>query len=188
MSKLTALHTAPLQRTFFHEGGPIEGSLARAGADPGRDRVQTIADEVPVTRIMSRKVTCARPDLEMPRLVELMVQSRIGCVPVVGERGCPIGMVTKLDVVERLSAAQPCACGDAGAAHHEPGTASDVMMPFAITLADHATVAHAAAIMAREDVHHVPIVDDDGRVIGIVSAIDIVRWLATNDGFDTCRS
>ena len=183
MSKPVSLHMAPLQRTFFREGGPIEGSLARAASDPGRDRVQTIADEVPVARIMSRAVTCARPDLEMSRLVELMVQSRIGCVPVIGDRGCPIGMVTKLDLVERLAALQR---DDATTTRPAPGVASDVMMPFAITLAAHATVAHAAAIMAREDVHHVPIVDDDGRVVGIVSASDIVRWLATNDGFDAC--
>jgi CBS domain-containing protein len=29
----------------------------------------------------------------------------------------------------------------------------------------------------------VPIVDASRRLVGIVSSMDIVRWLATNDGF-----
>ena len=57
------------------------------------------------------------------------------------------------------------------------------MMPLALTLGEHATVAQAAALMSLEDVHHVPIVADSGRLIGVVSTFDIVRWLATNDGF-----
>jgi CBS domain-containing protein len=59
------------------------------------------------------------------------------------------------------------------------------MMPLAITLGQRATVAHVAALMASEDVHHVPIVDDHGRLIGVVSTMDIIRWLARNDGFAT---
>ena len=55
-------------------------------------------------------------------------------------------------------------------------------MPIALTLGPRATVAHAAALMAREAVHHLPIVDE-GRVIGIVSSMDVMRWLAENDGF-----
>jgi CBS domain-containing protein len=57
------------------------------------------------------------------------------------------------------------------------------MMPLAITLNERSSVAHAAAMMAAEDVHHVPIVDVHGRMIGLVSSMDIVRWLARNDGF-----
>jgi CBS-domain-containing membrane protein len=64
-----------------------------------------------------------------------------------------------------------------------PQTANELMMPLALTLGEHATVAHAAALMASEDVHHIPIVDDDGRMIGLVSTMDVVRWLAKNDGF-----
>ena len=46
----------------------------------------------------------------------------------------------------------------------------------------HASVAHAAAMMSLEDIHHVAIVADSGLLLGVVSSIDIVRWLAANDG------
>ena len=38
-------------------------------------------------------------------------------------------------------------------------------------------------MMHSDDVHHVPIVDDFDALVGIVSSMDIVRWLAANDGF-----
>lgn len=139
---------------------------------PGR--VQTIADLVPIADIMKRDVTCAARDLRAPALVQLMVENRIGCMPVVDEAGHPVGMVTKLDLVEQLLAMDPPS---------DRGTAYELMMPIAITLGPRATLAHAAALMACEDIHHVPIVDEQGRLIGIVSSMDIVRWLAENDGY-----
>ena len=56
------------------------------------------------------------------------------------------------------------------------------MMPLAFTLDEHATIDHVAAMMSIEGVHHVPIVAESGCLIGVVSSLDIVRWLATNDG------
>ena len=134
----------------------------------------TIADRVPISEIMTREVVCARHDLRIDALVPVMVRNHIGCLPVVDERGRPVGMITKLDLVEQLDRA-----GD----RLIPETAADVMMPLAMTLDERATVAHAAAMMALEDVHHIPVVAGGGAVCGIVSTLDIVRWLARNDGF-----
>lgn len=141
-------------------------------------QVPTIADLVPVRRIMSREVVCAREDLDVGALLDLMVRRRIGCVPVVDERGRPIGMVTKTDVVEQQLEA---------AMHGKPPatTAGTLMMPLAITLDEHATVAHAAALMTVEGFHHLAIVSAGGALIGVVSTMDVVRWLAANDGIFT---
>lgn len=64
-------------------------------------QVSTVADQIPVRRIIGREVVCVREDLDVGALLDLMVRRRIGCVPVVDERGRPIGMVTKTDVVEQ---------------------------------------------------------------------------------------
>jgi CBS-domain-containing membrane protein len=145
--------------------------------------VPTIADLVPVIDIMTREMTCARRDLSEAQLVELMIRDHIGCIPVVEDPGRPIGMVTKLDLVEQLLSNDRGESDSPSANDLAPRTAGELMMPLAITLGERATVAHAAAIMASEDVHHVPIVDAGGRMIGIVSSMDVVRWLARNDGF-----
>ena len=141
----------------------------------GTTRIPTIADTVPVSWIMTRDVICAREDLQIDALMALVAEHRVGCVPVVDERGRPVGMVTKLDLVEHMLAR-----ADLG--EQSVLLAGQLMMPLAITLDERATVAHAAAMMSIEGIHHVPIVSD-GTLIGLVSTMDIVRWLAANDGF-----
>ena len=130
--------------------------------------VQTGTDQVPIDEIMTREVVCARGDFEAEALSELLLAKHIGCIPIVDERGRPTGIVTKLDLIGR----------------DLPGlTAADVMMPLAITLNTNATVAHAAAMMSAEDFHHLMVVDQDGVLAGIVSTLDVCRWLARNEGF-----
>ncbi len=138
-------------------------------------RVPTIADMVPASWIMTRDVVCARVDLDIDALVELVVRRRLGCVPVVDQDGCPIGMVTKQDLVEHLLDRNNL---------DVPTTLEvrQLMMPLALTLDEHATIAHVAAMMSVEGIHHVGIVAESGCLIGVVSALDIVRWLAANDG------
>ncbi|MBS1118207.1 MAG: hypothetical protein H6Q90_435 [Deltaproteobacteria bacterium] len=180
MSELA--RSQPLQIIHQKQGSRTERPLCCDDPGPSVTRVPSIADQIPVTQIMSREIQCARRDLSADRVVELMVQNRIGCVPVVEEPGRPIGMITKHDVVEQLCLTNRSEDTPTDR-DFSPRTANDLMMPLAITIGEHATVAHAAALMAFEDVHHVPIVDAGGRMIGIVSTMDIVRWLARNDGF-----
>jgi CBS domain-containing protein len=165
--------TQPIQHVHRRHG-TTDQTMSCAVQTPDAVHVPTIADLVPVTQIMTREITCAHRELEVDQLVDLVVRNRIGCVPIVEAPGRPIGMVTKLDIVERLFSRD---------GSDPPRTAGELMLPLAITLGEHATIAHAAALMAAEDVHHIPIVDTSGCMIGIVSTLDIVRWLAKNDGY-----
>ena len=163
--------TATKRSLRLHGPHGIVEPAAEKVAERGRGRrVRTIANKVPITAIMSRNVVCALPDLGVDKLLELMVEERLGCVPVVDEHGHPLGMVTKLDIVEYL--VSPAALA---------ATVASVMMPLAITLDDDATVAHAAALMACEGMHHVMILSGQ-RLVGVVSTMDITRWLSDNDG------
>jgi CBS-domain-containing membrane protein len=38
--------------------------------------------------------------------------------------------------------------------------------------------------MAAEGVHHLPVIGDHGRVVGLVSTLDVTRWLARQSGYD----
>lgn len=158
-----------VQRCRIYTGeGELQATRTRPMERHPVPRTPTIADRIPVSAIMTRDIVCARPELNLEALKTLLLQNHIGCVPIVDDRGRPKGIVTKLDLVERSGAVT---------------TAADVMMPLAITLNTHATIAHAAAMMALEDFHHLMVVGNDHILVGIVSTMDIVRWLAKNDGF-----
>jgi CBS domain-containing protein len=132
--------------------------------------------------IMSRDLVSVRPDVDIATVVSLMIGRHLGCLPVVNERGRPIGIITKFDLVEQLDACMHLkACGCAFPADLKVETADDVMMPIALTLDEHASVAHASAMMVSEEMHHVLVVSEDGMLVGVVSAKDIVRWVAERD-------
>lgn len=166
--------TSATSRTFRIHGprGIIERAAEVIVERAKAKRARTIADHVPVTEIMTRQVVCAYPDLALATLMEVMVRERLGCVPVIDEQGRPLGMVTKFDIVEHL----------VGPDDHEGRLVADVMMPLAITVDEKSTVAHAAALMASESMHHV-MITSDRRLVGVVSTMDITCWLAANDGF-----
>jgi CBS domain-containing protein len=120
-----------------------------------------------VATIMSTALVTALPTLKARRLVELLVDENIGAIPVVDRDGVPVGIVTRSDVLEE----------------DELGFTDDVpvvelMRPSPLTVRATTTVPEAAELMTREHVHHLLVVDVDGKLIGLVSSLDVVRWVA----------
>jgi CBS domain-containing membrane protein len=135
---------------------------------------------VSLRAIMARELICVRADLEVAHVTSLMVTHHIGCLPVVDEKRHPIGIITKSDLAEQLNASmrkkshESTWAGPAAA----PRVAEDLMMPVMFSLQETASVADAAKLMVLEDTHHVLVLDANHVLVGIVSAKDIVGWVA----------
>jgi CBS domain-containing protein len=141
------------------------------------------ATAVPLHQIMSRRLICARPDLDVRVIVRLMMKHHVGCIPVVDDRNHPVGMITKLDLLQQVDAElDSVANGSPLPADLRPRCADEIMMPLALSLSEYATVAHASAMMICEDTHHVIVVGADAQIVGVVSSRDIVAWLLETDG------
>ncbi|MBP6628345.1 MAG: CBS domain-containing protein [Kofleriaceae bacterium] len=177
-------------------GGPRQGDgiecrdpAAHAPVRPAN--APCSADEVLAADVMHPEPICVSADLSVEGLAALLLQHGISGVPVVDGHGRPVGMVSKSDLVrfqvERADGGSyelvQTGEGPARILELASATVGEIMMPIAFTLSEHATVAHAAAMMALEDVHRVPIVAVDGKVVGIVTTMDLTRWLATNEGY-----
>ncbi|HEU0032819.1 MAG TPA: CBS domain-containing protein [Kofleriaceae bacterium] len=121
------------------------------------------ADLVAINQIMSNPIA-ARPDATVDSLVNLMTQHHVGCVPIVDAQNHPMGIVTKLDLIE---------CQPDGRR-----TAREIMMPLALGISPDTTVAKAASLMSSERFHHLLVIDDERTLLGVVSTMDITRWLA----------
>ena len=131
-------------------------------------------------QVMSNEVTCALPDLALEAVLDLMIRHRIGCLPIVDRVRRPLGIVTKMDLVE-LVGAQILATSGPIPDDLRSRTADDIMMPIALTLPETSSVADAAKMMSLEDTHHVLVVTVDGRLSGVVSTHDIVTWLVDTE-------
>jgi CBS-domain-containing membrane protein len=126
------------------------------------------ADQTRVSGIMSTDVICVRAGVDVAALTELLLEHGISGAPVVDASGVPLGVVSKTDLV---------AAPDTGL------TVCDIMTCLTFALPENASIAQAAALMAYERIHRVPITGPDGSVIGIVSTLDVLRWMATEQGY-----
>jgi CBS domain-containing protein len=126
-------------------------------------------DPTPVSRLMRRSVICAHAEQLVTDVARLLVEKSIGGAPVVDARGKLLGMVSKTDVIRSQFLAP---------APERARTVADVMTPVAFTVPENATVLAVADVMMRAGVHRVVIVDALDRVSGIVSSLDIIRWVA----------
>jgi CBS domain-containing protein len=155
-------------REVTEDGQQLVCECDDSGPKPRRRaRRPTDGDRTPLSAVMSGDLVCVSPDLPVESLVSLLLDRGFSGVPVVNSAGKPIGVVSKSDLV----------AGD------RAGLVRDIMMPIAFTLPESASLSHAAALMAYENIHRVPVVAADGTVVGIVSSIDVVRWVAEQDGY-----
>jgi CBS domain-containing protein len=62
------------------------------------------------------------------------------------------------------------------------------MTPVVFAVPENAPIEKAAALMAFEGVHRVPVVSSAGQIVGILSSLDIISWLAERTGWLVGRS
>ena len=110
-------------------------------------------------------VMCA-PTTSVSAVCQMMDERRVGCVVVV-RGGEVIGIVTDRDIALRVVARG--LSGDVAV--------DTVMTRNVVKLTVDADVVTAEATMARCDVRRLPIVDADGRLHGVISLDDIVRFI-----------
>lgn len=134
-----------------------------------RRMLPAAADRVAISEVMSRDVRCVTGDVSVESVGALLRDCHFGAAPVVDKAGFPIGMVAKTDLLRERWA--------------DDDVVADIMMPVAFTLTEDEPLSRAAAVMATERVHHLPVVARDGRVVGILSTLDFARWIAGQSGY-----
>jgi CBS domain-containing protein len=121
----------------------------------------------PVERAMHAPAIVIAPDASVVDAIALLLGRRVGCLPVVGPEGLE-GILTAGDVLR----------GDLEAALVAPDTGlarpvRSVMRPAPVAAAADTSLLDAAALMSDRDVRHLPVVTEDGRVVGILSDRDV---------------
>jgi CBS domain-containing protein len=130
-----------------------------------------------VRELMSRNVICVRPELSVDAVVALFVETALKAVPVVDEHGQVLGMLEERDVQQAIHAER------SAGAEAPSRCAGDLMMPVPFTIREQLSAFQAAGLLVYEAVGRVPVVSGEGQVVGILSASDLLYWLARADGY-----
>lgn len=114
-----------------------------------------------VDEIMNRELFSLRPSEPVEGSVDYLLALGLTAAPVVDRHGAPVGFISIADVLGRKKGTK----------------VSDRMTSPAMSVPVNATIEGAAHFMAQRDLRHVPVVDREGRAVGIVSLIDIIKAL-----------
>jgi CBS domain-containing protein len=157
-------------------------------------RIRTPGDPMQaVEQVMTRSVIAVTTDTPISEVARLLVDRAISGLPVVDADGRVVGVVSEGDILLREAGHAPPSrrplarftrsrSGDqtvqrkVGAA-----TAGELMTSPALTLEPHRALRTAAEIMTAKGVNRLPIVDENRRLVGIVTRADLVRAFVRTD-------
>ncbi|MFI8091318.1 CBS domain-containing protein [Streptomyces sp. NPDC086080] len=138
--------------------------------------------------LMTSAVVSVRRETGFKDITLHLAEHDISAVPVVDHQGRPVGVVSETDLL-RKQESQADPGGHLAAAHLLPEerakaqalTAEELMTSPAVAARPHWSVVEAARTMARHHVKTLPVVDDRGRLVGIVSRSDLLRVFLRRD-------
>jgi len=132
--------------------------------------------ETAVADIMTTRVVAVREAATFKEMVAALRSDRVSAFPVLDGIDRVIGVVSEADLLakEASTALGRQAWRPRERAKAVGVTAAELMTSPAVTIAEDATAAQAAALMRSRRVKRLPVVDHNGRLRGIVSRSDVL--------------
>ncbi|MFI6727384.1 CBS domain-containing protein [Streptomyces sp. R-74717] len=122
-----------------------------------------------VSDLMTPTAVSVQRGTTFKEIARLLDEFGVTAVPVVDENGCPVGVVSEADLLRMRNSGS-------GA-----NAAVDLMSHPAITAAPGWSAVRAARVMEKHKVKRLPVVDSEGRLIGVLSRSDLLQLFLRRD-------
>jgi CBS domain-containing protein len=139
-----------------------------------------------IQNVMTTDVATVTPDTTFKEIVSLLDSRHISAVPVVDPAGKVLGVVSHADLLARQITQDP----DERRSlltwlmphdRTEGDTAGELMTAPVHTITADDTVIHAAKALRRHGIKRLPVVDEAGVLVGIVSRVDLLSVFLRDD-------
>ena len=139
--------------------------------------------------IMTTEPISVRADTLLKEAARIMVRHKVSGLPVIDPDGLLVGIVTEGDFLrQEASRGRPyrmslldALFGDGAPAAPVAETVGEVMTTDVITIAPDAGLGEGARLMAGRGIKRLPVIDEDGKLSGIISRADIVNAFTKPD-------
>jgi CBS domain-containing protein len=136
-----------------------------------------------VKDMMTTPVVTVGPPTPFKEIVARLAEHRVSAVPVVDDDGLVLGVVSEADLLLKEEHPDPDAdlpliWTKRRRAEHDKAAAAvarDLLTVAVVAIAPDATVAEAARRMHTAQVKRLPVVDNRGRLVGIISRSDLLK-------------
>jgi CBS-domain-containing membrane protein len=145
----------------------------------------------PVSDVMTRKVITLTDTMPVAEAWEKMLKHLLKALPVLNKRGEVVGMLTDEDLLGRaglqqhLSVAErldePTLQAELKTLRASTLKVGDVMTSPAITVLGSESLGVTAARMAENRIKRLPVLDDSGKLIGVLSRVDILQQVVSEE-------
>jgi signal-transduction protein with cAMP-binding, CBS, and nucleotidyltransferase domain len=125
-----------------------------------------------VSEIMSEKeivTAVADTGKSAQDVAQMMVKKKVGSVIIINKKGNPIGIVTERDIVKRVC------LKDVAASRIK---LEEIMSAPLISIMSYDSIDTASRVMVMNNIKHLAVLEDDNRIVGLLSVTDITRRLA----------
>jgi len=139
-----------------------------------------------VKDVMTTHVVAVRKNASFKDMAARLREHRVSAFPVLDEDNKVVGVVSEADLLAK-EALEYGGGRVSGMLHHREQakaaatTAADLMSKPPVTVGPNDLVSHAARLMYARKVKRLPVVDDDGKLIGIVSRADVLSVYSRPD-------
>jgi CBS domain-containing protein len=143
-----------------------------------------------VKDLMTTNVLTVRPSAQLKEAASLLAERRISGLPAVDDQGRVLGVLSEGDILYKETGAKdkpglidwllsvPPSGLDLKLAAK---TVGEAMSAPALTIGPRRPVTEAASVMIDEGVNRLPVIDDEERLIGIITRADLVRAFVRSD-------
>ncbi|HYY68078.1 MAG TPA: CBS domain-containing protein [Nitrososphaeraceae archaeon] len=125
-----------------------------------------------VSEIMSEKeivTIVANTGKSAQDVAQIMVKKKVGSVIVIDKKSDPIGIITERDMVKRVC------LKDVAASRIK---LEEIMSAPLITIMSYDSIDTASQVMVKNNIKRVVVLEEDNRIVGLLSVTDINRRLA----------
>jgi CBS domain-containing protein len=141
--------------------------------------------------VMTEDVLTVPTSKTLKATAQVLADTGISGMPVVGDDGDVVGVISEGDILFKERSPERRRGGSfawlffpdmiENEAKLDARTAGEAMSSPAVTIGPNRPVGEAAARMLDESVNRLPVVDEDGKLIGIVTRADLVRAFTRSD-------
>lgn len=150
-----------------------------------RHALKRFLRKVKAEDIMMRSVLTVSPEMPVWEVAESMAAKGVSGVPVVDASGKVVGVISEKDFLRLMGAKEfPNFMAVIARCLKEKGCvasfmrrkkAGEIMSQPPITISEKLPVVEVVRILKEKKINRVPVVDSDGKLVGIVSRADILK-------------
>ncbi len=153
--------------------------------------LQPLPADRPVREVMTGTVTSVTPDTPARQVAELLLGKLFKAVPVVDEAQRVVGIVTDGDLLNKAGLPARLRVGERLAADDlrdflmnvsRDQTAAQIMTAPVITAQEDEPLGYVVQRMLQQGLKRLPVVNAQGRLVGMVSRLDVLRAVAGGQG------